>query len=391
MSAEAAVEPHPAAGHGTDAMLSEVETATSFTAERLGSAAELLELADGLGGDCFAAPFQRRGWLEPWYATLGRRPGVTPCPLAVRDGSGRIAALFPFVIRETGYLRIIEPADGGITDYNAPILGPAAPATAAGAARLWSSFRELRLPADFVRLQRMPATIAGRANPLALLAEARPSAMFGSLIELEGDFDGFLRSRGKHFRKEVNRSFRVLERHGPWRFLSPDDPAEAQRLFAVLHAQQTRRMQDAGKPYMLDRPEVRAHYEQALALGLGTGTARVFALAVGDEIIAATFGLMDGNRFLLLRIANAGEAWKHCSPGRLVVAETMRWLIARGLKGLDMTIGDYPFKRQFDPVPVPLVDLHVALSWRGRIELAKVRAKARARRTWPLRNFAGGR
>lgn len=386
MRAGAAAEPPPGAMR-KPGLASGAATGSPFVAERLASPAELLAFADGLGSEAAAGPFQRRAWLEPWYATLGGEPGVTPCPIVVRESGGRIAVLLALVIRKAGLLRVIEPADGGITDYNAPILGPAAPTDADGAARLWSALQTLRLPADVLRLPRMPATIHGRPNPLALLPGATPSAMFGSLIGLEGDFEGFLRSRGKHFRKEVNRTFRVLERHGPWRFVAPDDPVEAQRILAVLHDQQTRRMREAGKPYMLDRSDVRAHYERALALGLAEGAARVFALAVNDEIVAAVLGIVDADRFLLLRIANAGERWKHCSPGRLVVAETMRWLMAHGFTGLDLTIGDYPFKRQFDPVPVPLVDLTLSLGWRGWVSSAAARAKARARQSPLLIRF----
>lgn len=356
-------------------------TGATYIAERLASTDDLLTLADGLGSEGSALPFQQRAWLGPWYAHMGRVGGAVPCPIAVRDAAGRIAVLLPLVIRSTGSRRSLEPADGGLSDYNAPILGPAAPTRAADARKLWAAVARLRLPADVARFDRLPTTIHGRPNPLALLPGVTPSPLFGSLIELGSDFEAFLRARGKHFRKEVNRSFRVLEREGAWTFLAPDDPMEARRLLDVLDAQQAQRMEGTDKTYILGEAPVVAHYRDALAQGLAAGTARIFALAVGDQIIAAVFGLIDRDRFLLLRIANAGEAWKHCSPGRLIVAEVIRWMMARGFTALDMTIGDYPFKRQFDPVAMPLVDLTLPLGWRGWLATATARAKAHARRS----------
>ena len=65
----------------------------SFVAERLSSPAALLDLAEQLGNDATALAFQRRAWLAPWYASLAADPASTPCPIAVRDDVGRIAAL----------------------------------------------------------------------------------------------------------------------------------------------------------------------------------------------------------------------------------------------------------------------------------------------------------
>ena len=58
----------------------------------------------------------------------------------------------------------VEPADLDLTDYNAPMLGPAAPRDAKAARAMWKDLRDAlrRLPggADLIRLRKMPSSPA---------------------------------------------------------------------------------------------------------------------------------------------------------------------------------------------------------------------------------------
>ena len=75
-------------------------------------------------------------------------------------------------------IRIIEFADLDLTDYNAPLLGPAAPRDARAARAMWrdllAALRRMPGGADLIRLRKMPADLEGRPNPLALLDGAGP-------------------------------------------------------------------------------------------------------------------------------------------------------------------------------------------------------------------------
>ncbi|HRD78769.1 MAG TPA: GNAT family N-acetyltransferase [Hyphomicrobiaceae bacterium] len=321
-------------------------------------------------------PFQAPFWLEAWYHTLGASGEREPVLVTARDEtSGQIALLLPWMLSRQSGLRVVEPADGGVSDYNGPILGPAAPQDAVGAADLWRDIKAALPPADLVRIEKMPREIAGKANPLALISSVKNSPLWGHVINIEGTFLEFLASRGKHFRKEIQRSRRVLEREGCVSFRAITDPGEAQMVFDTLEAYQGARMREAGVDYRLDEPATRAFYRRALADGLGSGEAQLFSLEVDGVIVAAVFGIADQSAFLLLRIANAGERWRHCSPGRLIAAEIIEWLMAKEIRCIDMTIGDYAFKRQFDPKPYPLVELVEALSWRALPVIARHRAR----------------
>jgi CelD/BcsL family acetyltransferase involved in cellulose biosynthesis len=81
----------------------------------------------------------------------------------------------------------------------------------------------------------------------------------------------------------------------------------------------------------------------------------------------------------VLRIARGDEHWSACSPGRLLIDRTITALHPRGLRKLDLTIGDYRFKREFKPQVMPLCEVSTPLSLRGVPQVTFNRARRRAR------------
>ncbi|MGF6308206.1 CelD/BcsL family acetyltransferase involved in cellulose biosynthesis [Bradyrhizobium sp. i1.8.4] len=72
--------------------------------------------------------FQHPQWYASWYRAFASTDGVSPLIALVRDAAtGERAALLPLICNRQGGLRIIEFADLNLTDFNAPLLGPAAP------------------------------------------------------------------------------------------------------------------------------------------------------------------------------------------------------------------------------------------------------------------------
>ena len=63
----------------------------------------------------------------------------------------------------------------------------------------------------------------------------------------------------------------------------------------------------------------------------------------------------------------------------------MKYFAARGVKRFDMGIGDYPFKRGFGAVEVPLYDLIVARDLSGAPKAAYHRFRGRARKNPHMR------
>src|ERR1700761_8803036 len=101
-------------------------------------------------------PFQDFRWLGAWYGAFA---DVEPLVAVITDARTlEQVALLPLVRCVRRGLRVIEFADLDLTDYNAPLLGPAAPRDAAGAQAMWEDLLAAlkRSGADLIRLRKLP-------------------------------------------------------------------------------------------------------------------------------------------------------------------------------------------------------------------------------------------
>ena len=75
-----------------------------------------------------STPFQHPQWYDAWYAAFAGAEGVAPLIAVVTDAStGEPAMLLPLICSRQDKITTVEFADLNLTDYNAPILGSAAP------------------------------------------------------------------------------------------------------------------------------------------------------------------------------------------------------------------------------------------------------------------------
>src|SRR5215216_554839 len=176
-----------------------------------------------------STPFQHPQWYAAWYAAFAGAEGVTPLIAVVTDAStGEPAALLPLIRRRQNNIVIVEFADLDLTDYNAPILGSAAPRDARAARALWrsllSALRRMPEKADLIRLRKVPVDLDGKPNPIALLNAAGPCLLNGNLAATGEDYDAWRHTLGRTVRKELERSWRVFTRDPAASFAIINDP-----------------------------------------------------------------------------------------------------------------------------------------------------------------------
>jgi CelD/BcsL family acetyltransferase involved in cellulose biosynthesis len=317
-----------------------------------------------------ATPFQNGQWLDAWYGAFANTPGVEPLIAIISHAATHeLAALLPLIRRTQNGIRIVEPADLDLTDYNAPMLGAASPRDAKAARALWKDLRDAlkRLPggADLIRLRKMPVELDGRPNPLALLDGAGPCALNGNIVTTGDDFDAWRFTLERTVRKELERSWRVFTRGAAAAFRIVTDKDEALRMLSTMETQQGERMQHLGLNFILNDETYAAFYRNLVSDNVENGYAVLSALTVGDEVVATLLGVRQDSRYVMVRISNAGDKWSNCSPGRLIIERTMAALHKDGIRQFDFSIGNYAYKRRFGVERVPLVDFTAALSWRG--------------------------
>ena len=314
--------------------------------------------------------FQDGRWLGAWYRAFAGCDNVEPVIALVTDAAtSEQVMLLPLIRRSRRGIRQIEFADLDLTDYNAPLLGAAAPRDAATARLLWRQLvKALKcLPggADLIRFRKLPIQLGERPNPLALLNGTAGCAVNGNVVAIGEDFDAWRYSLGKNMRKQLERSWRVFARHDQAAFNIVTDRAAAERALEAMAVQQDARMRHLGLKFSLNEQAYAAFYHKLVSENLGNGYVVLSTLTVGEEVVATLLGIRNGADYVMVRGSNAGDKWSNCSPGRLIIVRTMAALHGDGVRSFDFSTGNYAYKRRFGVVRVPLLNKTEALSWRG--------------------------
>jgi CelD/BcsL family acetyltransferase involved in cellulose biosynthesis len=335
-----------------------VDTDWSLTAPRWRDAMAL----------CDATPFQRFDWLDAWYRHIAPAVGAAPRLVTVTDqATGGLVMLLPLVSVKTRTGQALQFADEELTDYNAPLLGPVRVAPGAEKA-LWRALAAALPGHAIASFRKMPSQISGRPNPAS---GAHISSVGSNALTLNGTFADFHSNLDRRVRMELERCWRVLQRETTVTFDHVRDHATALDVLDIMDRQQRERLDEVGSIFSLDEPAQAAFYRDRLAERLASGTVLMTVIRANGEVIAALYAIADGETAVVLRISNAGKGWSRVSPGRLVVHRAIECAFGLGHKTLDLSIGDYDYKRRFGVMRTPLIDLVTALSWHGRSAAAK--------------------
>lgn len=323
-------------------------------------------------------PFQTTSWLSGTYRALPEINHSEPMLVCVRmTGEGAIRLAVPLVVvRENGLTEAGFP-DFGIADYGAPLVCPldSPEMSADDVAVLWNGLCKALDGVDLLSLTNMPLDVQGSQNPLAFVRGALPSSHRRFVLELQGSVDEFLASRGKKYRKEVERCYRLLSTHGDWSFVRAETPDTIDAAFRDLNRLQEQRWSGEDGQYQLKRTAIATFYRELLSDDAEGQRAQIFTLKSGNETIAVLYGVQFGPEFTLLRIASADGSWRRLSPGRLIVVEAMRHFVDREIKIFDLGIGDYAFKRGLGAKAHPLVDVECALTIKAKPHVMLMQAK----------------
>jgi CelD/BcsL family acetyltransferase involved in cellulose biosynthesis len=132
---------------------------------------------------------------------------------------------------------------------------------------------------------------------------------------------------------------------------------------AAFLSQKAARMRAIGMANSFDCPHATAFLEAAATRHLGEGkpTIELRALMSGERIVATLGGLAQAGRFCGMFISyDADPEISRCSPGQLLVLETIRDLGARGFATFDLGVGEARYKDENCETDEPLFDTMIA-------------------------------
>lgn len=330
-------------------------------------------------GEARAHVFQTREFLSVWAEVFATAKTVDARFVEVSELDGRRLMLVPLGIETQCGLKVLTFADHSGADYNAPLLYPTDRRWTAESARsLWSAI-EAALPAfDVVRLEKMPAMVADCINPFFLLTDgANPESAHGSNMLLPWAEIEATQAQ----LKTLKRKERGLEKLGSVRFVVASTAVDRGRLLTRLLEQKQRRFEDTRVASFDEAPEIKRFFERATDVFADVGHLHLFALEVGDELIATNWSVSVGKTIYELMIGfEAGEWTKH-SGGRILNLRFLEWAKQQGFAYVDHGIGDEDWKLENCDTHVPLHLLVDARSSKGRLALTLQSLRAKVRST----------
>ena len=315
----------------------------------------------------YCTPFQRLSFLKPWYRIFAQNSHVSPLFVVVRaKTSGDDLLFFPLCIREKTGHTVIEFADLGLSDYNAPLVSRKRRISRTMMHHIWSEIVTVGLPGDVINFEKLPIKVGRHINPLCYLPRIQRMRFDAHLIKLPASIDDYekrMLSRG--FRDKNRQLVNKLKKGGNLTLEVPEDAKRTNAIFADLVRQRSQRCQALGRENSLDNAAVADFYRELAQEGRTTGHCRLTGLNANGEVIATTLGLYHDHTFHLLIPTFESGTWSRYSLGSLMILMQMRDLRKEGCQAYDLTIGDEPYKQRLGATRTRMLSLSQPLNARG--------------------------
>jgi CelD/BcsL family acetyltransferase involved in cellulose biosynthesis len=305
-------------------------------------------------------PTADRVWSDICLETFALRPH----PIEV-EGARAPLALVDGRLETIGASQLFEPTDFTWRDGDA-------------LDRLVAAIAAERRP---LRLPRMPAgsPAVGRLARTFRLLQQRPSGACPVVPVVEDPE----RRLGARRRQDLRRARRRAEARGQLRTdVHEPAPDEVEPLLDVAFAVEARSWKGRAGSALSD-DTLRGRFYRAYGRSAATaGMLRIAFLRIDDQPVATQIAIERAGALWLLKIGY-DERYAACSPGQLLMAETLRWAAERGLERCEMLGTAAPWTRMWAEDAWPCTTVYAyPLNARGAAAALQdsVRATTRALR-----------
>ena len=158
-------------------------------------------------------------------------------------------------------------------------------------------------------------------------------------------------------RSDLRRARRIAESFGPvcYEILSPT-PAELPSLLEEALRVEAASWKGQDQSALMHDPVRGPFYRHYAALAGEQGILRLCFLRLGEQIAAMQFAVEYGNALWLLKIGY-DEKFARCSPGSLLMVETIRYAAKRGLRSYEFLGTAAPWTRVWTTLERPCVSV----------------------------------
>ena len=308
--------------------------------------------------------YQSREFLEVWMATVGKARRTRGFLVVVRDGYNRPVLYLPLAIETRFNNRILRFMDGGVVDFNAPILHSSTTLTHDEFAAIWDDICA-RLPTfDLIDLQKIAADICGAPNPFTYL-DCGPYRSSGHALALSARTEQVTSSVGR-MRKKLKRQRQRLAAIGPIRIVNGSSashlPSMVDRLIALKRQQYLR---TTGRDFFTS-PGVLEFYLRMTTPELLGRISDLSALFCGDEVASVHLGFRARGRFYYVLPA-FDTRYRPFAVGLLLLDHLVERCAEVGYAIFDLGEGDSAYKSKWSTHSVQLLSREQAMNPLGAL------------------------
>lgn len=292
-----------------------------------------------------ATAFQAPLWMHMLHRQLAPKLNAKQHTLTVRNrGDGGLLALIPLVLQRAGGVKILQPADFGVCDYNCVIGDRVTLEQIVQDVRLLGRIDLLTANCDILMFRKVrdDGFDVGR---LLRRAKSTPSENDAYHSDTGDDFDEWRRRTiRRKFSKELGRLQRQTERDfGSYEHRAAIAEEDIRSAFDFLRTARAGRFRDD----LFANPDYFEFYRGYAIKAAATGEAVTYVSYVAGEPIAVLFGLTGDGDFHAVLIGSDTERFGKNSPGTQIIYQVIKQRFERGYRRFDMGLGNTGYKSHF--------------------------------------------
>jgi len=285
------------------------------------------------------SPYTDYGWFRIWWDMLGKSHGARHLHIVVGRANGRLEGLLALTVVRRHGLRILHAA-GHKAFYYCDMLA----ANAEDASVLWEAAWQSP-HYDFADIRDV---CSGTLGYEALSKFAHPRDITDSfairntwdtseewLMSLVGHARGTFKRYTRRLQKKGTVSYEFYKA-GPLPALLIDNMVREKIAWSIARE----------KHGLFDHPNVLPFFHRLLELAARQNALFLAWLKCGEDVIAYNLGFIHQSQ-LRMFFWTHNPQWSDCSPGNVILVNSINQAIDRGLGGIDLGHGGGTLKRQY--------------------------------------------
>jgi CelD/BcsL family acetyltransferase involved in cellulose biosynthesis len=333
--------------------------------------------------------YQSREFLDIWMASIGKARRARCFLVVVKDAGNNPVVYLPLAIETRFNNRILRFMDGGVADFNAPILAAGLDLTRGEFLAIWTEIQSLLPAIDLIDLKKIASEVGGARNPLTYL-DCRPYESSGYAVDLAVRHEQAASGPVSRMRKKLARQHHRLSKLGPTQFVTRPSgsqlPALVDRLMELKREQYLR---TSGRDFFAT-PGIHDFYSRMVAPAQLGRISDLSALTCGDSVISAHLGFMGRGRFYYVLPA-FDTRYRSLAAGMLLLDHLVERCGREQFATFDLGEGDFFYKTKWATHRLPLLACEQAVTSIGALygRLRRVRRLAGIEQLYDLCANAG--